>query len=469
MFANYKEDVSSPPLYSGNTRRLRADFVLHDTNITIANTVRRAILSQTPSVGFRTEPYDKSDITISINTTPLVNEMISHRIGMIPINANPLTFNPDLFTFELDVENKTKEIIDVRASDFKVYMRDPLRPLEEPIQVDTKTLFPPDPITGQTVLITRLRPQWNPTAPNERLKLRARASVSTGAENIRWSPVSQSSYEYTLDSDEVHLQEVFLKWLERNKKISNVAEVDASRLDDLKAEFKTMEIQRCYLTDAAGNPNNFTFHIESVGIQDIPTIVHNALVSCEVLLKKYQDIDGGAMIPNVRIQEGDSRFPSIDFIFQNESHTLGNLLATWLVDNKISDTKDNIVTYAGYKVPHPLRPEMFVRVGIKEGMEVDVRKQAARQAVAEACKELMKLFRVLTLAWDEVVGIAPESVESTESALAPLMGHSMAAAASAKVARAVAVNTESDTNNLEEEEEEEEGNDEASALETTDA
>jgi DNA-directed RNA polymerase subunit L/DNA-directed RNA polymerase alpha subunit len=420
MFANYKEDPSSAPLLSsaatGEEHRLRADFVLLDTNMTIANTIRRAILTQTPSVGFRTEPYDKSDITISINTTPLVNEMIAHRIGMVPINANPLTFNPDLFMFDLDVENKSKEIIDVRAEHFKVYMRDPRKPLEEPVQIDTKTLFPPDPITGETVLITRLRPQWNPTAPNERIKLRARASVSTGGENIRWSPVCQASYEYTLDADEGHLQEVFTRWLARNKKIENLADVDPARLEELKAEFKTMEIQRCYLTDAAGNPNNFTFHVESIGIQAIPTIVHNALVSCEVLVKKYQDIDGGAMPPNVRIQEGDSRFPSIDFIFTNESHTLGNLLATWLVDNKISEAADNVITYAGYKVPHPLRPEMFVRVGVKEGLDVDVRKQTARQAVAEACKELMKLFRVLTLAWDEVSGAAPSEASAEEAA-----------------------------------------------------
>jgi DNA-directed RNA polymerase subunit L/DNA-directed RNA polymerase alpha subunit len=464
MFANFKEDPESKPLLgkaAGGDHRLRADFVLHDTNMTIANTIRRAILTQTPSVGFRTEPYDKSDITISINTTPLVNEMIAHRIGMIPINANPLTFNPDLFTFELDMENKGKEIIDVRAADFKIYMRDPIRPLEEPVQVDTATMFPPDPTTGETVLITRLRPQWNPTAPNERIKLLARASVSTGAENIRWSPVSQSSYEYTLDSDEAHLQEVFLRWLARNKKIENTADIDPARLADLKAEFKTMEIQRCYLTDAAGNPNNFTFHVESIGIQDIPTIVHNALVSCEVLVKKYQDIDGGASPANVRIQEGDSRFPSIDFIFTNESHTLGNLLATWLVDNKISDAADNVVTYAGYKVPHPLRPEMFVRVGIKEGLDADVRKQAARQAVAEACKELMKLFRVLTLAWDEVSGRAVGAdTPEAEEALGAVMARGKAAAA-ANVAAAKPVVIPSDEDE-EAEEEEEEGDNEVS-------
>jgi len=456
MFANYKEDQSSASLLSGSDHRIRADFMLQDTNVTIANTIRRAIQVQTPSVGFRTEPYDKSDISITINTTPLVNEMIAHRIGMIPINANPLTFNPDLFTFELDVENKTKEIVDVRASDFKVYMRDPLRPLEEPTQLDTATLFPPDPITGETVLITRLRPQWNPTAPNERLQLRGKASVSTGSENIRWSPVCMSSYEYTRDLDEGHLQEVFLSWLEKNKKITNVADVDTDRLEDLKAEFKTMEVQRCYLTDAAGNPNNFTFHVESIGIQNIPTIVHNALVSCEVLVKKYQDIDGGAIPPNVRIQTGDSRFPSIDFIFQNESHTLGNLLAAWLVDNKITDAADNVITYAGYKVPHPLRPEMFIRVGVKEGMDLDVRKQTARQAVADACKELMKLFRVLTLAWDEVSGASP-TASAEEETLASVNSESNNARV---MARTTAISENSEDEGLEAVNEEEEDDEE---------
>lgn len=414
MFANYKEDLESPPLLNRGEHRLAADFVLHDTNVTIANTLRRAIQVQTPSVAFRTEPYEKSDVAISINTTPLVNEMIAHRIGMIPINLDPRTFNPDHWTFVLDVENKTKAIRDVRASDFKVYKRDPKRPLEEPELVPTEFVFPPDPITGDTVLITRLRPQWNPTAPNERIQLTARAAVSTGAENIRWSPVSQASYEYTLDSDETHLQEVMLAWLAKNKKIENIADVDPVRLEELKAEFKTMEIQRCYLTDAAGNPNNFTFHLESVGIQSIPTIVHNALVSCATLVKKYVDIDGGSIPGNVRIQAGDSRFPSIDFIFTNESHTLGNLLATWLVDNKITDTPDSVVTYAGYKVPHPLRPEMFVRVGIKEGTDDDVRKQSARAAVAEACRELKKVFEVLTLAWDQVSGLGTLPVEEEE-------------------------------------------------------
>lgn len=404
MFSDYQEH--GPVLLSNADRHLRADFRLKNTNVTIANTLRRAILTQTPSVGFRTEPYDKSDVNILVNTTPLVNEMIAHRIGMIPINADPVEFKPELYSFELDVENNTKDIIDVRASDFRVYLRDEKNPLEKPKLIDTAKIFPPDPITGDTILITRLRPQWNPTAQNERLHIKAIASISSGTENIRWSPVSQSSYEYTQDTDPAHLEEVFIKWIQTYKKIDDVSTLDTERRADLIKEFNTMEIKRCFLTDAKGNPNDFTFHIESIGIQPISHIVRNALVSCDVLVTKYQDIDG--LIPtNVSVHQGDTRYTSIDFTFRNETHTLGNLLETWLVENEISDNKDSIITYAGYTVPHPLRPEMIVRIGLKEDMDIDVQKQTARRIISKACKELKNEFRKLTESWTSMVGETP--------------------------------------------------------------
>lgn len=401
MFANYTEH--GPELLSTAANKLRADFRLQNTNVTIANTLRRAILTQTPSVGFRTEPYDKSDVIIEINTTPLVNEMIAHRVGMIPLNADPLTFDPELFSFELDIENKGKEIRDVRASDFMIWMRNPENPLDKPIQVDTATFFPPDPVTGDTILITRLRPQWNPTAPNERIKLKARASVSSGTENIRWSAVCQASYEYTRDPDEAHKEEVFNHWIKTIKKVDDPSTLDPTRKAELTAEFNTMEIQRCYLTDGKGEPNDFTFHVESIGIQTVPDIVKAAIVSCEVLVSKYIDMDG--LVPdNVRIQEGDSRFPSIDFIFQHETHTLGNLLETWIADNEVTGASEAAITYVGYKVPHPLRPEMFVRVGVKEGLDSDIQKQTARRVIARAARALKDEFRALAASWNALHG-----------------------------------------------------------------
>ena len=399
MFINYVEDESAPLLFS-KTRGIRGKFEMVNTNVTMANTLRRAILTLTPSVGFRTEPYERSNVVITTNTTPLVNEMIAHRIGMIPIHANPVGFDPDLYEFVIDKinddkVNDKKEIIDVCAADFKVYKKNPDNLLEAPVLVPTEDFFPPDPITGETVLITRLRPQWNPSAPKEHLVLKAKASISTGAENIRWSPVSQASYEYTRDTDPAHLDAVFGEWLAKTKKITDSSAVT----EELKREFETMEIQRCYLTDAKGNPNHFTFHLESIGVQPIPDIVRSAIAACESLVRKYQDMDG-TVPENVRIQQGDTRYPSIDIVFTNEGHTLGNLLETVIVERNVDGGDSPKVNYVGYKVPHPLRPEMFVRIALEDTItDPEIQKNMARLAIANACKYLIETFRSMQSSW----------------------------------------------------------------------
>jgi DNA-directed RNA polymerase subunit L len=401
MFSNYTE--SGPALLGASAgasagAKLRASFRFVNTDVTTANVLRRAILTRAPSVAFRTEPAEKSDVVIRINTTPLVNEMLAHRIGMIPICADPDTFRSEDYEFTLDKENTTKEILNVYASDFVVLKKNPENPLDAPVQVPTEQFFPPDPITGETVLITRLRPQWNPAAPTERLQVKARASVSTGEENIRWSPVSQCAYEYTLDTDEEHKKAVFDAWLATNKKIPDVSALPPERLDELQREFNTMEVQRCYLKNERGEPYDFTFYIESVGAQDIPTIVRRGIAACEALVTKYQDLD--VTLPeSVRLQQGDSRFPTIDVYFGHEGHTLGNLLSVYLVDNHIDGVAEPKLTYAGYKVPHPLRPEMFVRVSA-DGEDVETQKQSARFVIATACRELKRRFATLGAAWD---------------------------------------------------------------------
>ena len=398
MFSGYVE--SGPTLMNPAAGKLRATFKLK-ANVTLANTIRRAIISSTPSVAFRTEPAETSEMTISVNTTPLVNEIISHRIGMVPILADVTTFDPARYEFVLEKENTTKDMIDVYASDFQVFMKNPENPLEAPVQVPTAQFFPPDPITGETVLITRLRPQWNRSAPNEQIKLKAKASISTGKENIRWSPISQCSYEYTRDTNEDHLEDVFTNWLLNTKKIEKVTDIPEEKLAELKREFNTMEVQRCYLTDERGNPTNFTFYLESVGTQPIPLIVANALRACEDLLRKYEDID--ATLPkNVVVKQGDARFPCVDIVFTDESHTLGNLLETYLVENHVDGEAQPRLTYAGYKVPHPLRPEMFVRIGVEtEGGDADQEQLIARQAVANVCRGLRDQFRILQASWDK--------------------------------------------------------------------
>jgi len=414
MFEEYKEDGHPLLGVAASGPKLNATVRLTRTNVTIANTLRRAVLSLTPSVAFRTEPIEQSKVVISINTTPLPNEMVAHRIGFIPICADPVTFNPDLYEFRLDMENKGTETMDVCASHIEVWKRDPSRPLEEAVRVNTNDFFPPDPVTGDTVLITCLQPQWNPVAPNQRLAFKATASISNGTENSRWSPVSACAYGYTRDPSKEKELAVKKAWLQSIKKITITEgmsrdaiaalgdkavkweELEAGKREALDREFLTMEIQRCYLTDDKGDPNDFTFLLESVGTQSVPAIVKAGLAACEALVSQYQDMD--ASLPdNVELKVADARFPAIDIVFQRESHTLGNLLETCFVEDHISGAEEPRLTYAGYKVPHPLKAELVVRVGCAG--DVEIQRQTARAAVSRVCRKLKELFRSLQASW----------------------------------------------------------------------
>ena len=85
-------------------------FQLVNTHVTYANTLRRIILTEVPSVAFRAEIQKSgstSDIKIEKNTTAMSNEMLAHRIGLVPIHANPKEWDSERYSFELNVENNT--------------------------------------------------------------------------------------------------------------------------------------------------------------------------------------------------------------------------------------------------------------------------------------------------------------------------------------------------------------------------
>jgi DNA-directed RNA polymerase subunit L len=401
MFHDYVE--SGPFLMTDKTAHIGARFRLSPSNSSVANTLRRQILVGIPTVAFRTEPYEQSGIQVETNTTPLVNEMLCHRIGMIPIAADPDTFNPDRYEFHISKENTTKQMIDIHASDFVVIERNPEDPTDEGRQIPTEQFFPPDPITGDTCLITRLRPQWNPIATHEKLVLKAKASISTGTENIRWSPVSQCSFENTRDEDPDRQAAMFEKWVSVSKKIPDLSAIATEQVEELRREYNTMEVQRCFRLSETGEPDDFTFYIESVGVLSPKRIVADGIKSIIRMLEKYQDLDG-ELPENVSISHGDTRFPSVDILFRNEGHTLGNLLQHYLVEQHIEGVEDPTITYAGYKVPHPLKAEMVIRIGLSDDMEdPEAELRTARLAIAKVTRNLKSFFQSMLEDWNRSV------------------------------------------------------------------
>jgi DNA-directed RNA polymerase subunit D len=392
--------------------RQAATFTLTPTHVSYANTLRRLIMTAVETVGFRadmTTMGTTSDVTIKANTTPMTNEMLAHRIGLLPLAVKePLKWQPDNFVFSLVVTGDKDRPKDIFASDIKVTEKVPNE--LEPVEVPTERFFPPNPITGETCLIATLYP-----GETQKLEFVARATVGTGRENARWQPTQQCTYEYTHDPDPVKKKELFEKWLVSAKKVSPAGMDETSeKYLALEREFNTMEVARCFLKDDNGEPYSFDFVVESVGPLDPVYIVQRACEVGQAMVAKYVTLDSGDVPEEMRISPSKSRVIGYDFLIRGHDHTLGNLIQTYLSENHMNSQggpdKPTKITYAGYNVPHPLRDEVLIRIGVEDGKEY-----TARKAFAEACRGCEEVFRKMRSAWMTANGMAEEKKEEAKA------------------------------------------------------
>jgi len=278
---------------------------------------------------------------------------------------------------------------------------------EEEEVVSTENFFPPNPITRDTCLIATLQPGSIPQS----IEIVAKATKGTGREHARFCPVSQCTYEYSLDSNPQRIEEMFTKWLTVTKKVGAIDKA-SDRYEELKREFNTMQIKRCYKMNEKGEPFSYDFTVESAGVLDVPYIVEQACQVGENMCSRYVTLAQGDVPADITITSADTRIIGFDFLFRGHEHTLGNLLQTWLVEHHIEGNAEPRITYAGYAVPHPLRDEMVLRIGVEDGEE-----STARLAVAEAAKGCVKMFQDLRAAWRSANG-AP-SLSGIEPSKAP--------------------------------------------------
>jgi DNA-directed RNA polymerase subunit L/DNA-directed RNA polymerase alpha subunit len=369
-------------------------FQMNPTIVGYANTLRRTMITDVETVAFRadiSETGTTGDVVITSNSTPMSNEMLAHRISLIPIHViRPLEWDPEAYSFALNIVNDTTEPRDVVASDIEV--RKNRGPEEGALLVPSLEFFHPDPVTHDTTLLTVLKERIGTQEP-ESLRLTARATVGTGRENAAFMPVtSRCAYGYSRDDDPERKKEIFTTWLTRHKKV-NPTELEANptRKGELEREFETMEVQRCYKINERGEPYSFDFMVESVGVLDPVYIVARAIDVLQTKVLRYGSIDSGDLPETLKVRPADARMKGFDFIFQHEDHTLGNLLQTWMEQNLIDSGE---ITFAGYKVPHPLRDEMVLRVGVESGQD-----STARAAVAKAARECAQMFKNWAAQW----------------------------------------------------------------------
>jgi len=435
---------SSPFTNLKRVNKRTLTFQLTPTIVTYANVLRRSIQTEVSVLGFRAdmgEEGDTADVKIFKNSTPMSNEMLADRIGLLPI-AMPegQGWDKDSVLFRLKVVNDTDEVRIVTASDFECMQLTPDG--SERVRIPNTKFFHPDPVTGDTCILAVLKPMVDGQDPEE-IHLEAYATLGKGREHARFNPTSQCSYMYTRDEDPGRIKQLWITWLKEQKKVDpGDIEKDERRRGELEREFRSLEIYRCFKENEEGEAYSFDFTVESLGTMDVQATVFQAINALSQMAEKYASIDRGDLPTNVEIRETrirvegeeevksqetqtleirptESLMRGFDFHFQGEDHTLGSLLQTWIDTNKVVPMGSGGTYFVGYKVPHPLRDEMLLRIGID-----DEKEESARLLIAEAAKSCAEMFKSWASSWigaTENIGIL--TVSSSKKPQTPWEAH----------------------------------------------
>lgn len=334
-------------------------FELSDSHPSLANAIRRMILSDVETIGFRTEPLEESEVNIIKNTSSLHNEFLLHRIGMIPINyVDVENYNPDRYRYVINVTNDTSQIKDVTTKDFQVIdteMND-----GEGGLINSEDFFPKNPETGEYILITKLKP--NLEGMGETIHLEGKAIKSSGRENARWQPTSCVVYSNKIDPTKA--RKALDEFLDKKK--IEYGDSFASNREKLENEFNISESERYFITDERDIPSVFSFNIESVGILKSHVILLRSLTLINYKLIKLNKnlnlLKQKSNTTELTFTQSETVMQGFDLNIPYENHTLGFLIQTYI--EKYFDKSQ--VLFIGYFNPHPLKDNIIIRLSTVE-------------------------------------------------------------------------------------------------------
>jgi DNA-directed RNA polymerase subunit L len=330
-------------------------FDIENMKSSFANGLRRTMLSEVPTIGFMTEDYINSSLRVLANTGSLHNEFLLHRLSLIPIHIkDPMSYNPDHYEFELKVNNNSINPLNVTSHDFKITNK-----LTNTV-MKTDDFFPKNEITGDYILITRLKANTSGET-GESIHIKGTAVKGTGSINALFSPVSCAIFTNTIDPKK--LETAKKNYLENNNKEHKLTK---DEIKVLSHKFMITESERHFYTDDNDEPNRFSFKLESIGVYQPHTILVMALDLLKKKLNAFvfdlnRNIENESKNEtNVKIGKTTARMDAYDITIKNENHTLGNLLQDYLLT-----WGSDIVQYVGYMNPHPLENKIILRIKIK--------------------------------------------------------------------------------------------------------
>ena len=357
-------------------------FSLNNINNSLANALRRIVISEFKTVGFRYHE-SSSDIKILKNTTKYHNEYIGHRISMIPLHGTePSTFDIDKYKFVINKKNTSEGILAVTSNDFEVYEKDE----QGNWKLDSekkKVFFKPNKISNDYILITLLKE--NCLENGQEIHIECKPSISNGLENIHYSPVCKCVL-FNRISDNIYQQN-----LQKLLDGKNPEEVEK-----ITKNFMYLDGERCFETDDDGEPFEFTFSMENIETLSNYDIF---LGSLKILTEKIQSFNSNIQEDNLQIDFSKlTEFRAIDIIIPDETHTLGNLMQSYLY--KYFMLSKQKLSFVGYDKNHPLDNHIIMRISTSsEYEELSEYINEIKEMVEETTNNLIDILKVIEKEW----------------------------------------------------------------------
>ena len=326
-------------------------FTLRNTNVSIANALRRIMISNIPIYVFKTTPYEKNQSTFHVNTTRMNNELIKQRLSCIPIHMKLSDQDFPYEDYELVVQkqNNTNQTIYITTEDFKIKNKKSGKYITS---AETKRMFPPDSITGDYIQFVRLRSKLSEDIPGEQLHLTCNFSIGTAEEDGMFNVISTCSYAFT-----PNIAEQNKKWAEKEKELKD--QMTGEELDIYKEDWKLLDGQRYTI------PDSFDFIVETIGIYDNIEI---ASIACKIMLKKLDTFIEYIHKENDIIKDSANTIPNCyDVLLKGEGYTLGKVIE-YLIFTEYFE-KEKLLSYCGFRKPHPHIDESILRIGYHNELE----------------------------------------------------------------------------------------------------
>jgi DNA-directed RNA polymerase subunit L len=348
--------------YSFDNKQNRSSVIFSNTKknveyeIAFINAIRRIIFSNIES-----HAIYRDSVQIFKNTSIFDSDYLSHRLSYIPLNNEYLnTIDIQDIEIILDKKNSDEYMIDILTGDFTCTYKDK--------EIDIKKVF-----INDQILIAKLK-------FNQELHLTCKINKGNPANNGEsYSVASISTYEYVEDKEEL---EETVKAMKKDGKLTTKEEED---------DYIFMNREKFYKKTENQKPLEIKFTLETIGTYKNREVFELGITK---LIEKLIDINDAIDKNNedkIIIDEAKVNFDAFDFLIFNENDTIGNLLQTYLYEDKTTD-------YAGYFIPHPLDNKLVIRISLKEKNT----KENAVKLFKGHVEEIIKKYKKLLVDWKKL-------------------------------------------------------------------